>query len=106
MSNPFAKKAPSFKQIEYEFTYADSAAAEAAYAVIRNKRYTLLPNGDYVLPIGHRIKSRDEKVAGSKLTFIAQVRSTLVPDTPQLQELELEVAGVADGGAMTGKTVL
>ena len=102
---PFQMRAPAYRQVEYEFTYATEAAAQAAFEALKNKKYTLTDGGDYVLPIGHKIQSRKEELSGKVVTFLGQLKALeLLADAPNIQALELEVAGAE--GSMTGKTVL
>lgn len=103
-NKPFQVRAPDFRQVRYEFTYATPSDALAAYNLIRDKRYTLLENGDYVRPVGHRIRAREEAVAGEKLTFLGQVVASSLPTNPELQAMELEIAGAQ--GSMTDKVIL
>lgn len=102
---PFESRAPSFRQVEYEFTYASEAAARAAFDALVNKRYTLTAGGDYLLPIGHRIHARREVLDGAVVTFVGQLKAAEVAtEDPAIRALELEIAGAE--GSMTGKTVL
>ena len=100
---PFQLRSPDFRRVRYEFTYSSPAAAQAAHDALRDKRYVLLENGDYVLPVGHRLCCREEAVDGARLTFVGQVKAASLPSSPELQDMELEIAG-ADG-SMTGKVI-
>lgn len=102
-NKPFQVRSPDYRQVQYEFTYTTPADAQAAYNLLSDKKYTLLENGDYVLPIGHRIRSRNESVSGDKLVFLGQVSAALLPTTPKLQEMELEIAGTE--GSITKKVI-
>ena len=103
-TKPFQVRAPDFRQVEYEFTYTTPAGAPTAFDALCDKKYTLMENGDYILPIGRRIGARKELVSGDKLTFTAQIKASLLPTTPEVQALELEVAGTE--GSLTGKVIL
>lgn len=102
-NKPFRTRAPDYRQVAYEFTYATEAAAQAAHDALRNKMYTVTDAGDYVLSVGRRIKSRDEALAGAVVTFVGQLKASEL-ELEATGALEQEVAGAE--GAMTGKTVL
>lgn len=101
---PFKYRSPDFRRVQYEFEYTTPADAQAAYDLIRDKKYTLLENGDYVRPIGHRICAREERLDGTRLAFIGQLKAEQLPASPEVQALELEVAGTA--GTLAGKVIL
>lgn len=104
-NKPFQVRAPDYRQVEYEFTYATEAAAQAAFDALKNKKYTLTATGDYILPIGHKMLSRNEVLDGKVVAFLGQLKAAeLQSSDPKIQALELEVAGAE--GSMTGKTVL
>ena len=102
-NRPFEFRSPDFRRVQYEFTYSSEAAAAAAFGVLSNKRYTITPEGEYVLPVGHRIHARDEKVVGATVAFIGQLKAAEI-DAPGTQALELEIAGTE--GSLSGKTML
>lgn len=103
-TKPFAVRAPSYRQVEYEFTYDTEAAARDAHDALKNKMYTLTDSGDYILPVGHMIQARDEAVSGKVLTFVGQLKAAeLQAGAPRIQALESQVAGAH--GSMTAKNV-
>ena len=102
-NRPFNRRSPNFKRVKYEFTYSGESEALAAFESIKNKRYTIAPGGVYVLPVGHRINARDEKLDGNRVSFVGQLKSEDL-ESPATQALELEIAGTA--GSLTGKTIL
>ena len=102
-NKPFQFRSPDYRRVQYEFTYSSEASAAAAFEVLSNKRYAITPEGEYVLPVGHRIRSRDEKLDGPRVTFLGQIKAVEI-EAPETQALELEIAGTE--GALTGKTVI
>lgn len=103
-NEPFKVRSPDYTQVKYEFTFATPAGAKAAFDALRNKKYTLLESGGYVLPVGHRMKSRGEALSGEKVTFVGQIKSSLLPSSPDVQAMELELAGAE--GTLTVKEIL
>jgi len=94
---PFSLRSPDFRRVDYRFTYATEAAARAAFESLTDKRYTLDQSGNYSLPLGHRLRARDEALDGRDVTFVAQIKAAdLAADDARVLALESEVAG-ADG---------
>lgn len=99
---PFRIRAPDFRRVDYQFTYSTEESARAAFDSLRNKRYTLV-DGEYILPVGHRIHAVNEVLDGRVLGFTGQLKAAaLLASDPQIQSMELEIAG--QEGSMTTKS--
>lgn len=103
-NKPFDKRSPDFRRVQYEFAYDSEEAAQAAFVRLRDKRYTLLDNGDYVLPVGHKIHSSDEALIGNTVRFVGKVKASDIPDGPRLREMEIEISG--ESGKLVSREVI
>lgn len=106
-TKPFQVRAPDFSQIRYAVMFPDADDALATLSAISNKLPARQPDGSLELPLGRRMRCREEAVSGGTLTFLSQLRTADVSSGAALVEaLEAELLAVTGTGSITEKTVL
>lgn len=94
-------RAPDFARIAYTFVYPDPDSAVVGLGKVSDKRrVTLSPSGEKIVSAGRQLSTRDEKLSGNTLTFLAQIKTSRIQaDDPLIKAAEEDLA--AGGGVMT-----
>lgn len=91
---------PQYVSISYIIDYDSEIEALTMYKQCRNKVSTIDENKNYILTIGRKMRTKNESIQGSNLSFMASFDKKVVDEFPEkLLSLEQEVMG------STGKIV-
>lgn len=94
-----------YVSISYVIEYTSEAEALAMYKQCRNKVSKLDANRNYILTIGRRMRTKNEVIRGSTLSFMASFDQNVVEKFPEkIFALEEEIAGTS--GTIISKNVL
>lgn len=85
-------RAPDFTLVKYTFTYPDAQAAEEAFAKVADKKRRVSPSGATTYSPGRQLGAREEKNAGTVVTFLGQIRTSRLQD-PWVKDAEDAIAG-------------